>query len=41
VHTLADMHVYNDHIESLKQLENITPHAFPYLEIDQSIKNID
>lgn len=38
---LADLHVYKDHIESLKQLDNIVPFAFPYLEIDPSIKNIE
>lgn len=38
---LADLHVYNDHIESLKQLETIVPYPFPYLEIDPSISKID
>lgn len=28
---LADLHVYKDHIESLKQLDNLVPFAFPYL----------
>jgi thymidylate synthase len=28
---MADMHVYKDHIESLKQLDTLLPHAFPYL----------
>jgi thymidylate synthase len=38
---LADLHVYKDHIDSLKQLDSIVPFAFPYLEIDPSIKNIE
>lgn len=41
IHMLADMHVYKDHIESLKQLDKLVPHAFPYLEIDPNIKCID
>jgi thymidylate synthase len=41
IHMLADMHVYKDHIESLKQLDTLVPHAFPYLEIDPTIKDID
>lgn len=38
---LADMHVYSDHIESLKELKKIVPYPFPTLSIDPSIKNID
>jgi thymidylate synthase len=38
---LGDMHLYSDHIESLKGIEEIKPFAFPYLEIDPSINNID
>ena len=41
VHMLGDMHVYNDHIESLKPLKDIQPHAFPYLHIDPTIKDIN
>lgn len=41
IHMMADMHVYKDHIESLKQLDNLVPYAFPYLEIDPSVKDID
>lgn len=41
IHMMADMHVYSDHIESLKDLEKIQPIAFPELKIDPSIKNID
>ena len=28
---LADLHVYKDHIENLKQLDSLVPFAFPYL----------
>ena len=41
MHMLGDMHLYSDHIESLKGIDEIKPFAFPYLEIDPSIKNID
>ena len=41
IHMLADMHVYKDHIDSLKQLDTLVPHAFPYLEIDPTVKDID
>ena len=41
VHTMADLHLYNDHIESLKGLDQLAPYPFPELEIDPSIKNID
>ena len=38
---MADMHVYKDHIENLKKLDNLVPYAFPYLEIEPSVKEID
>jgi thymidylate synthase len=41
IHMMADMHVYKDHVESLKQLDTLVPYAFPYLEIDTSVKDID
>ncbi len=41
VHTMGDMHVYKDHIEPLSNIDKIVPHAFPRLEIDSSIKDID
>jgi thymidylate synthase len=41
IHMLADMHVYKDHIDSLKQLDTLVPHAFPYLQIDPTVKDID
>ena len=41
VHMMADMHVYKDHIESLKGIDQLEPYAFPTLNIDPSIKDID
>ena len=41
VHMMADLHVYKDHIESLKGLNNLAPYHFPELEIDPSIQSID
>lgn len=38
---MADMHVYKDHIESLKGIDQLEPYAFPTLNIDPSIKDID
>ena len=38
---MGDMHVYNDHIQQLKSLNDLQPHAFPYLHIEPSIKSID
>lgn len=41
VHMMADMHVYKDHIESLKDIEKLEPYAFPTLKIDPNVKKID
>lgn len=41
VHVLGDLHLYSDHIESLKHLKNVAPYPFPELELDPTIKNID
>lgn len=38
---MADMHVYSDHIESLKDAHKIVPYPFPTLDIDPSVKDID
>ncbi len=38
---MADMHVYKDHIESLKILETTQPYPFPTLNIDPNVKDID
>ena len=41
MHMLADMHVYSDHVDQLRYIDQLKPFAFPYLELDPSIKNID
>ena len=38
---MADMHVYKDHIPSLQGIDKLEPYAFPTLEINPNIKNID
>jgi thymidylate synthase len=38
---LADMHVYSDHIDPLRSIDQLRPYAFPYLDLDPSIKNIN
>ena len=38
---MGDMHVYKDHIPPLEGVDQLKPHAFPYLELDPSIKNIE
>ena len=41
VHTMGDMHVYNDHIEPLKEIDQLVPFPFPEIEINPNIKDID
>lgn len=41
IHMMGDMHVYSDHIESLRGLEMLKPYPFPSLDIDPAIKSID
>ena len=41
IHMMGDMHVYSDHIEQLKDIDYLKPHAFPCLDIDPSIKDIN
>jgi len=36
VHTIGDAHIYNDHIEPLKEMLLRTPYDLPTLEIDKS-----
>lgn len=31
VHTMGDMHVYNDHIKPLKDIDQLAPYPFPQL----------
>jgi thymidylate synthase len=41
VHSLGDMHVYNDHIESLKDVDRLVPFPFPLLELNEKIREIN
>ena len=41
VHTLGDAHVYSTHEQGLKEQIAREPYAFPRLEIDPSVKDID
>lgn len=37
---MGDMHVYKDHIEQLRGVEEIKPYPFPVLHIDKNIQEI-
>jgi thymidylate synthase len=41
VHTLGDYHIYEKHVDAVKEQLTRTPGAFPKVELDPSIKNID
>lgn len=41
VHMMGDMHVYNDHIEPLADIDKLAPFPFPTLELNKEIKDID
>ncbi|MBX4191558.1 MAG: thymidylate synthase [Candidatus Doudnabacteria bacterium] len=41
IHTLGDFHIYEKHIDAVKEQLTRTPNAFPKVELDASIKNID
>lgn len=41
IHMLADVHVYKNHIEQLKQQIQRAPGPFPLLEINQYVTKID
>lgn len=41
VHTLGNAHVYNNHIEPLKQQLERTPRPFPVLRVNPDVKDID
>ena len=41
VHTLGDSHVYQNHVEPLKEQLERLPHPFPILELDESVKDIE
>jgi len=41
VHTLADAHVYTNHVDALKQQLQRTPRPFPTLTLKRQVSNID
>lgn len=41
VHTFGDVHIYENHIEQMKEQMTRTPHPFPRVSIDPSLKSID
>ena len=41
VHTFGDVHIYENHIEQMKEQMARTPHPFPKVTIDPSLKSID
>lgn len=38
---MGDMHVYNDHIEHLMDIDKLAPHPFPEVQLNPNIKDID
>lgn len=41
VHTFGDLHIYNDHIDLIKQQLERTPRKLPKIELNKDIKNIE
>lgn len=41
VHTFGDVHIYENHIEQMKEQMARTPHPFPRMTIDPSLQSID
>jgi thymidylate synthase len=41
IHSLGDSHVYQNHVEPLKEQLQRMPHPFPQLVIDPSVTEID
>ncbi len=41
VHTFGDVHIYENHIDQMKEQMTRTPHPFPRVKIDPSLKSID
>lgn len=41
VHTFGDVHIYNNHIEQVKQQLTREPLELPVLDLDETIENID
>ena len=41
IHTFGDVHIYETHIDQMKEQMTRTPHPFPRVTIDPSLKSID
>lgn len=41
VHTFGDVHIYETHVEQMKEQLAREPKPFPKLTIDSSLKNVD
>ncbi len=41
VHTFGDVHIYNDHVEQIKEQLTREPKAFPRITLDPTVKNIN
>ncbi len=41
VHTFGDVHIYENHIEQVKEQMSREPRPFPQITLDESIQNID
>ncbi len=41
VHTFGDVHIYENHVDQVREQLNRTPKNFPKIELDNSIKNLD
>ena len=41
VHTIGDAHVYSNHVEALQEQIKRVPRAFPKIEINPNVKDID
>ena len=41
IHTFGDVHIYDNHIEAVKEQLSREPKAFPTVKIDDSVKDID
>lgn len=41
IHTFGDVHIYDNHIEAVKEQLSREPKPFPSVKIDEAVKNID
>src|SRR6185503_17705513 len=41
IHTLGDYHIYEKHIEPVKEQLKREPKVFPKIELDSAVKNIE